>query len=195
MEATTRRMVVYGASGSGKSTLTREIAATVGLPAIELDAVYHARPNWDDLSREEFRAAVAETLALHPDGWVIDGNYSVARDLILPLADTVAWLRLPWRIVYPRLVKRTLTRAARNAELWGGNRETWRQTLFSRESMLRWGISAFRQQDRRTAAQLRTIPHSARVVELKSAKEVAAFSASLRDAAAGARRPYPAAPG
>ncbi|MCL6644731.1 MAG: (d)CMP kinase, partial [Dehalococcoidia bacterium] len=58
-----RRVAVYGPSGSGKSTLARALGERLGLPVVELDAVYHARSNWQDLSREEFRAAVEGLLA------------------------------------------------------------------------------------------------------------------------------------
>jgi adenylate kinase family enzyme len=35
---------VVGTSGSGKSTLARELAATLGVPYLELDAVHHNAP-------------------------------------------------------------------------------------------------------------------------------------------------------
>jgi adenylate kinase family enzyme len=185
-----RKIVVYGPSGSGKSTITRELGLALDLPVIELDAVIHCRPNWNDLSPEEFRAAVTSILAEHPQGWIIDGNYSVVRDLILPNAEAAVWLRLPWRTVYPRLARRTIARSARHAPLWGGNYESWRQTLFSRESMLWWGIAAFRRQDRSTAAVLRAGTHSAQVFELHSASEVDAFVRAVREVVA-ARDPRP----
>ncbi|WP_322817698.1 AAA family ATPase [Tepidiforma sp.] len=138
-----RRVVVYGPAGSGKSSLARMLGERLGLPVVELDAVYHARPGWQDLSREEFRAAVEGLLATHADGWVMDGNYALVRDLILPKAATVVWLDLPFWVVYWRLARRTILRSVRGAPLWNGNRETVRQTFFSRDSMLLWGLTAF----------------------------------------------------
>lgn len=174
-----RRVVVYGNSGSGKSTLGRALGERLSLPFIELDAIYHARPNWDDLSRDEFRAKVAEVLADHPGGWVIDGNYSSARDLILPLADTVVWLKLPFRIVYWRLWKRTLKRMRTHEVLWGTNRETFHDQFFSRDSLLLWGITHWRSTRRKIASDLATIPHQAEVVTLTSPRNVEAFLACM----------------
>jgi adenylate kinase family enzyme len=121
-----RRIVVYGPSGSGKTTFSRQIAERLGLPVVELDAVFHARPDWDDLSVDEFRTAVSARLDEMPDGWVFEGNYAPVRDLLLPHADTAIWLRLPFHIVYPRLFRRTVVRSWRKETLWGVNKESWR---------------------------------------------------------------------
>jgi adenylate kinase family enzyme len=167
-----RRIVVYGPSGSGKTTLSRQLGERFGLPVLELDAVFHAHPNWVDLSREEFRERVTAYLSAQADGWVIDGNYSHVRDLILPLAETAIWLKLPWRVVYPRLAWRTVSRAVFNRHLWNGNRESLRQTFLSRESMLIWGITAWRLHHRSLAATLVDGTPTARVYILRTPGQV-----------------------
>jgi adenylate kinase family enzyme len=178
-----RRVVVYGPSGSGKSTLARALGERLGLPVIELDAVYHARPGWQDLTKEEFRAAVAGVLAAHPGGWVIEGNYAMVRDLILPRAETVAWLDLPFRVVYPRLAWRTISRSLRGEPLWNGNRETLRQTFFSRDSMLLWGITAFRRTRRSIGTSLGTLRQpGTRVYRLRTPGQVAYLLRNARPA-------------
>ncbi len=174
------RVSIYGNSGSGKTTLGRELGEILGVPYAELDSVFHAHPNWVDLSREEFRARVIEFLDANPAGWVLDGNYSAARDITLPLAVTVVWLHLPFRVVYPRLARRTVVRSFQHAELWNGNRETLRQTFFSRDSMLLWGISSWRTSIANTRKDLGTIPHRARVFELRSPGAVREFVAAAR---------------
>ena len=171
---------MYGPSGSGKSTFARELGRRLALPVVELDAVFHSRPHWNDLTRDEFRAAVSEILEREQGGWVIEGNYATVRDLILPRADTVVRLRLPFRIVYPRLVRRTLTRGMRRELLWGVNRESLRMALLTRDSMLLWGITNWRKGTRKTTADIASIPHSARVVELRSPRAVRAFLAHAR---------------
>jgi len=181
------KVVVYGPSGSGKTTVGRAIAEALAIPLIELDAIYHCRPGWDDLSTGEFRDAVSRLLAEHAGGWVIDGNYTPVRDLILPEAESIVWLRLPFRVVYPRLVRRTLRRAVRRELLWGTNRERWRDVL-GRESMLVWGIANWRAHQRRTREALATVPHSARAHELRSTWEVRELLRALpspRDVAGG----------
>jgi adenylate kinase family enzyme len=176
-----RRVVVYGPSGSGKTTVGRFLAARLNVPFVELDAVFHARPGWQDLSREEFRREVAALLAAHADGWVFDGNYDHVRDLLLPRADSVVWLRLPFPVVYARLVSRTLRRGYANAELWNGNRETLRQAFFSRDSMLLWGLTAWRSHHRAAARALATLPHGP-VYEVRSPRAVRTFLAGVMEA-------------
>lgn len=168
------RVAVYGPSGSGKSTLARALGVRLGLPVVELDAVYHARPGWDDLSVEEFRAAVVAILEAHPGGWVIEGNYAAVRDLVLPGAETVVWLDLPFAVVYRRLAWRTVTRSFAGAELWNGNRESLRQTFLSHDSMLLWGVTAFRRTRRSLAESMRTLRRpETRVYRLRTRGQVA----------------------
>jgi adenylate kinase family enzyme len=179
-----RRIAIYGNSGSGKSTLGAQLGETLGLPWVELDAVFHARPNWDDLSTEDFRAAVIELLATHSDGWVMDGNYGTVRDLILAQADTAIWLKLPFLTVYRRLAWRTISRAAVNAPLWNGNRESWRQTLLSKDSMLWWGIHSWRPSRQNTAAALAKSLSTVRIMELHTPRQVAALVRAAQQQAA-----------
>lgn len=174
-----RRIAIYGPSGSGKTTIGRELAPLLGVPFVELDAVFHARPGWQDLSREEFRREAIALLAAHPDGLVFDGNYDHVRDLVLPRTDSVVWLRLPFHVVYPRLVARTLRRGFSNAELWGGNHETLGQALFSRDSMLLWGITAGRPHHRAATRALAALPHGP-LHELRSPRAVRTFLANVK---------------
>jgi hypothetical protein len=144
------------------------------VPHIELDALYH-RPNWEPAPDDEFVAKVTSLLDMQPDGWVVEGNYRVIRPITLPRADAIVRLRLPFRVVYPRLVWRTVSRAWRREELWNGNRESFRMSFTSRESILLWGISHWRAHTRSLNEALRTIPHTAPVIELRSNREVEAF--------------------
>lgn len=166
------RIAVYGPSGSGKSTLARQLGENLGLPVLELDAVFHAHPNWVDLTRDEFREQVSAYLAEQPQGWVIDGNYGHVRDLILPLAETAIWLDLPFRTVYRRLALRTVSRSFTHGELWNGNKETLRQTFLSRESMLVWGVKAWRSHHESMTESLITNRPSATVYRLRTPGQV-----------------------
>lgn len=132
-----RRVSVVGASGSGKSTLAREIATRLGVPCVELDAIFN-QPGWTPLPDDEFARRVAAAAA--GDGWVIDGNYSRVRHLVWARADTVIWLDLPRRVVMRCLAWRTIRRVATRAELWNGNRERWRNlfSLSRDRSILAW---------------------------------------------------------
>jgi adenylate kinase family enzyme len=121
-----RRVSVVGNSGSGKSTVARELSKRLGLPYVELDAVFH-QPGWGELPVEEFRRIVAEKAA--GDGWVIDGNYTKVRDLVWQRADTVVWLDLARAVIMRRIISRSLGRVVFRRRLWNGNRERWRNVL------------------------------------------------------------------
>lgn len=140
-----RRVSVVGSPGSGKTTLAGELSSRLGLPHIELDAMYH-RPGWVPTPRDEFRAALRELMARHP-GWVIDGNYrSLVQDLIWERADTVVWLDPPRASVMAAVVRRTLSRIFLQRELWNGNYERFR-SLFDRrpeENLILWTWTRFR---------------------------------------------------
>lgn len=173
-----RRIMVCGPTGSGKTTVARRIGELLHLPMVELDALFW-RPNWQPTPAEEFRAKVLDTLNARDGGWVCDGNYSALRDAILPMADTVLWLRVPFRVAFWRLLKRTMTRAWTREPLWGSNYESWRQSFLSKESILLWCVTHWRAHHRNFRRALREIPHRATVVELRSSHEVEDLLASL----------------
>jgi hypothetical protein len=79
-------------------------------------------------------------MAVAAPAWVVDGNYSVVRDLVWDRADAVVWLDLPRRLVMRRVILRTLRRAVTREALWNGNREP--MTNFSRldpkVDIIRW---------------------------------------------------------
>jgi adenylate kinase family enzyme len=173
-----RRIVIFGQSGSGKTTFGRRAAAALGVPHVELDSLYH-RPNWEPTPDEEFRAIVSEQLAASPDGWVVDGNYSRVRDVVLSGADTAIWLRLPFRVVFTRLLRRTVTRAWQKEELWNGNRESFRMSFASRDSILLWGITNWRPHVRKMERVLAETPHEAYLIVLRSQREVDSLLADI----------------
>ena len=136
---TPHRVVVLGSSGSGKSTLARRLAASIGGRAIELDGIYH-QAGWTHPTDEEFRLRVSGLVRL--DRWVIDGNYSVVRPLVLAAADTVVWLDYPRWVVMQRVLRRSAIRAVWRRELWNGNRESIRKWIDA-EHPIRWSWANF----------------------------------------------------
>ena len=69
-----QRIAIYGNSGSGKRTLGHALGERLGIPFIELDAIVHYRPKWEDRTDDDFRAQVQAALDASPNGWVCDGN-------------------------------------------------------------------------------------------------------------------------
>lgn len=137
------RISIRGPTGSGKTTLGHTLGQRFGLPVVELDALY-GLPNWQAKPLDQFHTDVKAALGACPQGWLCVGNYSHAQDLVLSQADTVLWWRLPFRVSFWRLCKRTVTRAWTKKPLWEGNpnQESWRQSFCSRNSILLYAITS-----------------------------------------------------
>ena len=138
-----RRAAVIGPSCAGKTTTARRLAAILGVPHIELDALHHDA-NWNEASAELLQERVRAALAAAPDGWVVDGNYfGKLGPLVLDAADTVVWLDVPYRTAIGRVLWRTFSRFVTREELWNGNRERLRDT-FGRHSIVLWVLRTHR---------------------------------------------------
>ena len=166
------KIAVVGTSCTGKTTIARRLAEHYGVPHVELDAL-HWGPNWAPCPTEEFRVRVQESLS--HGGWVTDGSYyGKLGDSVLEQADFVLWLDLPFRTVARRVWTRTRRRIRNREELWGGNRETWRDTFFSRESLFVWVVTTHRSRRRRHLERLDRYEF----VHLRSSREVEAWLAA-----------------
>ena len=141
------------------------------LPYMELDALYWG-PNWTACPQDEFRARVEGVIS--GDDWIVDGDYTgKLGDLVLQRADLVVWLDLRLRETLPRLWSRTRRRMRERTVLWSGNRETWRDVLFSRDSLFVYTLRTHRGKKRRYEQRLNRY----RMVRLKSAHEIEAWLA------------------
>ncbi len=131
-----RRVIVTGSTGAGKSTLASELARRLGVPHVELDALYW-ESGWTAVPPDVFRARVDAALP-SDSGWIVDGHYRAVWDLIWIRADTLVWLDYPLLLVLWRLFLRCIRRGVRREELFNGNREELWTHFFTRKSLFLW---------------------------------------------------------
>ncbi|PSB09348.1 adenylate kinase [filamentous cyanobacterium CCP1] len=173
-----QRISIVGTTGSGKTTLARQVAQRLQIRHVELDAL-HWEPNWTAVSDEVFQARVMD--ALKGDCWVVDGNYSEVRDLIWRQADTVVFLDYSFWLVLGRLLRRTWRRSLQQEELWNGNRETFRKSFFSQESILLWMLQTYPQRRKKYPALLQRSEYAhLSVIHLRSPKMAGEWLSHLR---------------
>jgi adenylate kinase family enzyme len=139
------RYVVVGTSGSGKSTLADKLAWQIGCRHVEFDALFWL-PDWQMRPSDEFRRLVAN--ATVGDRWVVDGNYSIARDVAWRRAAAIVWLDLPFHVVMAQVIKRTLDRCLTGREMWNSNRASFRRGFFSRDSIIWWATKTWKKKRR-----------------------------------------------
>lgn len=132
-----KNIYILGASGSGKTTLSCNISKLLNKKHLELDSIYW-KNNWEESSISEFRDLVHEYISKNED-FIIDGNYSKVRDIILPYVNTIIWLNYTKEIHIYRVLKRSLYRIFTKKELWNkkGTIETF-SNLFSKNSIIIW---------------------------------------------------------
>lgn len=173
-----QRINVTGTSCSGKTTLARRVAERLGLPCVELDALFWG-PDWTPVPAETFRERVAAAAA--GERWVIDGGYSSVRDLTWGRADTVVWLDYPMPLVLARWARRTLARIRSGHEFWPGtgNRESLRNAL-RRDGLLVWILHTHRPRRRRLVADLASRPDLT-AIRLRSPAAAKRWLATLGD--------------
>lgn len=187
------RVVIVGTSGCGKSTLAQSIARELRITHICNDSLLWM-PNWTLRPKPEFHALLLDATA--HDSWTFDGNLRIERApdrRVLERATHLVWLDLPFHVVMRQLLIRTIRRAWTREVIFSENRESWRLSFFSRDSILLWGWTQFdryRAQYARLFDRLRASPAAPVCVRLTTSRAVIAWRAQFveqqRLAAAGA---------
>ncbi|WP_341912706.1 hypothetical protein [Ferrovibrio terrae] len=179
---TAARFNVVGTSGSGKSVFSRRLAEILRAPHIEMDRLFW-RAHWQQAPEAEFLADLKA--ALDAPCWVLDGNYSRSIPVKWANVDVVIWLDYPFTVTVTQAVLRAIQRAWRKQELWPGtgNRESFHQTFFSRQSILWWTIKTFAKH-RRNYEALMANPDFAhiRFIRLRRRRAAEAFLNQLQQA-------------
>lgn len=167
-----RRVSVVGNSGSGKTTLARRIAALIGAPHVEIDALHHL-PGWVERPTEELIDELERIT--RGDAWVVDGNYrrAVVEGPVWDRADLIVWVDPPRWVVMAQILRRTLWRGITRRELWNGNRERLltQVSLDPERSVVTWAwVSHAKYRDRYGAA-MRERPNMVRLRSRRAAEE------------------------
>ena len=145
------RIAVLGNTGSGKTTTARRIAQVLDVPFVELDALFW-EANWTPAAADVFRGRVEAATA--GDRWVVDGNYSIVRDILWPRATAIVWLDYPLTVSLWRILRRSVGRALRGTELWKGNRESLWRHFATRDSLFLLAVTSHRPRRARIEASL-----------------------------------------
>ena len=145
------RIHVVGTSGSGKSTLAKQLARRLGYSLIELDAL-HWLADWREEEPQKFREKLSEKIS--QPNWILDGNY-YSKSSDIQWAEqgggtTVVWCDYSFPKTFVRALKRAFVRAWTKQELWPGtgNRETFRKSFFSHDSVVLWTMISYRHNKR-----------------------------------------------
>jgi hypothetical protein len=153
------------------------LAAIIDSTHVELDSL-HWGPQW--VPNPEFARLV--DAATSRTNWVVDGNYSIVRQIVWPRATAIVWLNLGFATVFGRALRRTVRRSLTGETLYAGNRESLRRAFLSRDSILLWVIQTHNRR-RREFEKLKQAPSSLEWFDLRRPVEVAAFlenSAEIR---------------
>jgi adenylate kinase family enzyme len=167
LPARPQRVLVAGTSGAGKTTLAAAVGRVLGVPHVELDALFHG-PGWTP--RPSFEA---EVLALASgQEWVTEWQYAAVRPLLLGRADLLVWLDLPRAQVLQQVVRRTVRRRLRRTQLWNGNVEPPFWTILTEpDHIVRWAWTSHAGTGPRVEAAQRYRPELS-VVRLRSRSDV-----------------------
>jgi adenylate kinase family enzyme len=164
------RVHVVGSSCSGKTTFARKLAAKLKVSHIELDEL-HWEPNWRESELDLFKNKV--TNAVSGERWVVDGDYSRKLGAIVSgRATTTIWLDPPYAKILARFFARSLKRSVTRELLWNGCRETIRNSIFSKDSLLMWIINNRKSKQLKLASLEQAPPPGQSVVRLKTQREI-----------------------
>lgn len=168
---------VVGSSGSGKSTLSQQLSHALDIPYIQLDRLFW-RANWQGTPDDEFFTKLEATLNAFPEGWVLDGNFNRTRDIKWREVDMIIWLDYGFWRIFRQSIRRAVGRIVSRKELWPGtgNRESFRQTFMSRNSILLWMLTNWRSNQQRYLADLMDARYQhIRIVRLTHPREADAL--------------------
>lgn len=152
-----KNYVIIGSPGAGKTTLAKQLGEHLNLQAIEMD-YYHFTHNWVEVSDETFFNSI--DLLTQQSGWIADGNYGILRNMLWKRAEVLIWLRFPFFFTFRRLFVRSMDRVFSQKPLWHGNKESFYNTFFTKNSIFYWFFKTYRQRNRQYEQLLKSSEYS-----------------------------------
>ncbi len=165
-----KNIIIVGTSGSGKTTLAKRIARESGRLHIHLDDEFWL-PDWKNRPYPEFLARLAKLM--QASAWVMDGNYTKARELTWAKAHIIIWLDYPFLLILGRILARTCLRVISRESICGGNKETFAQSFLSKHSVIWWMLTSY-YKNKKVYKELLVAPQNKhlRVYHLRHPKEL-----------------------
>ena len=168
------KIQILGFSGSGKSTLAGTLGKRLGLPVLYLDTVFWL-PEWQMRPREEQSEILGKFLEEHPEGWVIDGNYTKNHyDRRMEEADQILFLNFNRFLCLYRILKRNLMYQHKTRES---------MTVGCDEKIdfefIKWSFWSSRTRESLEKYQILKKKYPEKFVELKNPKAVTAYLARI----------------
>jgi len=167
---------VVGTTASGKTTFGKELAETLGVAFIEMDAIFW-EPNWQEPSDTVFFENLQKAIDL--PSWVLDGNYTRTIPIKWKDVDTVIWLDYSFRKTIFQSVSRAIKRSYYKTELWPntGNHETFGK-MFSKDSIILWCLRNYQINRKKYEAAMNNPEYShIQFVRLRSHREAKEYLA------------------
>lgn len=170
-----KRINIIGTSSSGKSTFAKQLSNKLSVKYIEMDSLFWKK-DWEMSSDEEFFRKLEN--ATSNDSWVLDGNYTRSISVKWKNVDTVIWIDNSFILTMYQAVFRALKRSILKRELWQGtgNKESFRKSFFSKESMIVWTCKTFFKNRKRNSSYFTNDNYKhINFVRLRSRKECREF--------------------
>lgn len=166
------RVLIIGTTSTGKSTLGAQLADRLGVPFVEMDALFWG-PDWTQRPKDEFLAAVEQASA--EENWVMAGNYTSWQRYSLDRATTIIWLDYSFPRTFWRCLKRTCIRVFTRQQLFSGNRERFRKSFLSRDSIIVWLFKTWGPNRQKFSGLLEGMPKSEYITVLQQPRDTENF--------------------